>query len=97
MESKLLYGTDTIAEIMKKETMKHEPFVSPNQKYSAHNDPREGINKDDTLYPNGKKRFDQNKERGDDEDRAHHAAGGVAKQRLGYPNTIGRPGINRGY
>lgn len=96
MNSTLLYGTDTIADIMKKETLEREPFVSVNQKYSANDNPKLGIHKNDTLYPNGKQRFDQNKETGKNEDRAHHAVGGVAKHRLGYPDTDGIPGSDRG-
>lgn len=89
MESKLLYGTDTIAEIMKKETMEREPFVSVNQKYSAYDDPKKGMHKDDSLYPNGKERYDQNKDSGKSDKRSSHAVGGVAKHRLGYPETEG--------
>lgn len=96
MDSKLLYGTDTIAEIMKKETMEREPFVSVNQKYSANDNPKMGIHKNDELYPNGRERFDQNKEHGKSDGRAHHAVGGVAKHRLGYPDTDGAIGSDRG-
>lgn len=78
--------------------MAHTPFVSPNQKYSAHDDPRKGVHKDDELYPNGKDRpsKDTAHDSSGSSERAQHAVGGVAKHRLGYPDTDGAVGSDRG-
>ena len=99
--SKTIYGTDTIGEIMQKENMKNSPFVSCNQKYSAYDCPKDNIHENDKLYPNGNKdvlQIASDKEfRKEKEDyRSKHAAGGVAKYRLGYPDIDGPVGSDRG-
>lgn len=92
MNSTLIYGTDTIAELMKRETMEHEPFVSPNQKYSAYDNPKLGVHENDRLWLNGAASrngdvYSNKSSKDAPEKRVKHAIGGVAKLRLGYPDT----------